>query len=56
MTELVGGDQLFALLLAAHETTAAALAWSVHELARAPQAAAAIADGREDQRVARCGD
>jgi len=50
VTELVGGDQLFALLLAAHETTAAALAWSVHELARAPEAAAAIADGREGQR------
>jgi len=50
VTELVGGDQLFALLLAAHETTAAALAWSVHELARAPEAAAAIAQSREGQR------
>lgn len=51
VTQLVGGDQLFALLLAAHETTAAALAWSVHELARALEAATAIAEGREDQRA-----
>jgi cytochrome P450 family 135 len=29
-------DQLVTLLLAGHETTAAALAWTLHELARHP--------------------
>lgn len=31
-------DQLVTLLLAGHETTATALAWSLHELAKSPQA------------------
>ncbi|HEY3709190.1 MAG TPA: cytochrome P450 [Amycolatopsis sp.] len=34
-------DQLITLLLAGHETTATALAWAFHELARNPEAAAA---------------
>jgi cytochrome P450 len=41
--ELVGPDEVFALLLAAHETTAAGLAWAIELLARAPHAADAVA-------------
>jgi len=37
-------DELFALLLAGHETTATALAWAVELLARDPATAAALAD------------
>ena len=38
-----GTNEAFALLLAAHETTATALAWAIHELARAPEVADALA-------------
>lgn len=38
-----GPDEVFALLLAGHETTATALAWAVHELARAPEIVDAVA-------------
>jgi cytochrome P450 len=40
--ELLGADELFALLLAGHETTAMALAWAIDQLARAPDAANAL--------------
>jgi cytochrome P450 len=39
---LLGPDEVFALLLAAHETTATALAWAIELLARAPHAADAV--------------
>lgn len=42
--ELLGADELFALLLAAHETTATALAWAIDLLARAPEVVKALAD------------
>ena len=44
-------DELFALLLAGHETTATALAWAVELLAHDPAAAAALADeaGEDDR-------
>jgi cytochrome P450 len=41
--QLQGPDEVFALLLAAHETTATALAWTIELLAWAPQAADAVA-------------
>jgi cytochrome P450 len=44
-------DELVTLLVAGHETTAALLAWAVHELSRAPAAAARLAadaDGYAD--------
>src|SRR6516164_4846780 len=41
--ELLGADEVFALLLAAHETTATGLAWAIELLAWAPQAADAVA-------------
>ena len=40
-------DQLITLLLAGHETTATALAWALHEVARNPECAAAAASGNE---------
>jgi len=40
---LLGPDEVFALLLAAHETTATALAWTIELLAWAPCAADAVA-------------
>jgi cytochrome P450 len=42
----VSADEVLALLLAGHETTATALAWTINLLAHAPQAADALA--RED--------
>jgi cytochrome P450 len=41
--EPLGADEVFALLLAAHETTATGLAWAIELLARAPNAADAVA-------------
>jgi len=41
--ELLGPDEVFALLLAAHETTATGLAWAIELLAWAPHAANAVA-------------
>jgi cytochrome P450 len=41
--EPLGPEEVFALLLAAHETTATALAWAIELLARAPHAADAVA-------------
>jgi cytochrome P450 len=41
--ELLGPDEVFALLLAAHETTATGLAWVIELLAWAPHAADAVA-------------
>jgi len=41
--ELLGPDEVFALLLAAHETTATGLAWAIELLAWAPHAADAVA-------------
>jgi cytochrome P450 len=41
--ELLGPDEVFALLLAAHETTATGLAWAIGLLAWAPHAADAVA-------------
>jgi cytochrome P450 len=41
--ELLGPDEVFALLLAAHETTATGLAWAIELLAWAPDAADAVA-------------
>jgi len=41
--ELLGADEVFALLLAAHETTATGLAWAMELLAWAPHAADAVA-------------
>jgi cytochrome P450 len=41
--ELPGPDEVFALLLAAHETTATGLAWAIELLAWAPHAANAVA-------------
>jgi cytochrome P450 len=41
--EPLGPDEVFALLLAGHETTATALAWAIELLTRAPDAADAIA-------------
>ena len=38
-------DELMTLLVAGHETTAAALSWALTELARDPQAQARLADG-----------
>lgn len=38
-------DELLTLLVAGHETTAALLAWAVHELARTPDALARLAAG-----------
>jgi cytochrome P450 len=48
-SEIAG--ELFALLLAGHETTATALAWAIQLLARDPDAAAALASeaGRGDR-------
>ncbi|MGI5336156.1 cytochrome P450 [Streptomyces sp. CA-181903] len=43
-------DQIVTLLFAGHETTATTLAWALHELARAPEAA------RNAARAARSGD
>jgi cytochrome P450 len=40
--EPLGPDEVFALLLAAHETTATGLAWAIELLARAPHAADAV--------------
>jgi len=40
---LLGPDEVFALLLAAHETTATCLAWAIELLAWAPHAADAVA-------------
>jgi cytochrome P450 len=37
-------DELFALLLAGHETTATALAWAIHLLASGPNTAKALSD------------
>jgi cytochrome P450 len=48
-------DQLITLLLAGHETTATALAWILHELARRPQRLAAAqraADEHDDEYLA----
>jgi cytochrome P450 family 135 len=42
--ESLGADELFALLLAGHETTATALAWAIDQLARAPGVAKGLAD------------
>lgn len=45
-------DQLITLLLAGHETTATALAWTMHELARRPdqlRAAQRAADAHDDE-------
>lgn len=39
----LSADEIFALLLAAHETTATALAWAIELLARAPHAADTLA-------------
>jgi cytochrome P450 len=47
-------DQLVTLLLAGHETTATALAWAFHELARKPDELAAgqrAADAGDDDRL-----
>ncbi|MEV6282991.1 cytochrome P450 [Kribbella sp. NPDC051770] len=47
-------DQLVTLLLAGHETTATALAWAFHELARMPEELAAgqqAADEGDDERL-----
>jgi cytochrome P450 len=41
--EPLGPDEVFALLLAGHETTATGLAWAIELLARAPDAADAVA-------------
>lgn len=41
-------DQLITLLLAGHETTATALAWSFHELTRAPQTMAKAVRAAEE--------
>ena len=41
--ELLGSNEVFALLLAAHETTATALAWAIELLSWAPDAADAVA-------------
>ena len=41
--ERLGPDEVFALLLAAHETTATGLAWAIEQLAWAPHAADAVA-------------
>jgi cytochrome P450 len=41
--ELLGPNEVFALLLAAHETTATGLAWAIELLAWAPHAAEAVA-------------
>jgi len=43
VSELLGPDEVFALLLAAHETTATGLAWAIELLAWAPHAADAVA-------------
>ena len=40
-------DELVTLLVAGHETTAAALSWALLELARDPEAQARLADGEE---------
>lgn len=49
--ETTAADEVFALLLAAHETTATALAWAIQLLAFDPDAAAAVAgeSGREER-------
>ncbi len=39
----IAADEAFALLLAGHETTATALAWAIHELARVPETADVVA-------------
>ena len=41
--EPLGPDEVFALLLAGHETTATGLAWAIELLARAPRVADAVA-------------
>jgi cytochrome P450 len=43
VAELLGPNEVFALLLAAHETTATGLAWAIELLAWAPDAADAVA-------------
>jgi cytochrome P450 family 135 len=52
LTDLEVRDQMITLLLAGHETTATALAWSFHELARRPdvqrRAQQAADDGDDD--------
>jgi cytochrome P450 family 135 len=51
LTDLELRDQMITLLLAGHETTATALAWSFHELARRPailRAAQQAADDGDD--------
>ncbi len=51
LSDLELRDELVTLLVAGHETTAALLAWAVHELSRAPAAAARLAadgDGYAD--------
>lgn len=50
-------DQLVTLLLAGHETTASALSWTLHELAREPRALAlarAAADAGDDAYLEAC--
>jgi cytochrome P450 len=50
--ELLSADEVFALLLAAHETIATGLAWMIELLAWAPRAANAVAgelDGSQQQ-------
>ena len=46
--ELFGANELFALLLAGHETTATAVAWTIDHLARAAEVATALADEPAD--------
>jgi cytochrome P450 len=46
--EHLSTDEVFALLLAGHETTATALAWAIELLARAPHAADAVARERPE--------
>jgi cytochrome P450 len=41
-------DELMTLLLAGHETTAALLAWAIHELARAPGLQDRLAEGGDE--------
>ncbi len=45
--ERLGSDEVLALLLAGHETTATALAWAIDHLARTPEVADALVRERE---------